>query len=189
MNSVLIGGMGNVLLGDDAFGPYIIRLLESQYVFDEEIELADLGTPALDLTHRIAARRGVILIDCIAPGEYKAGTVLLYTKQELLSAIPARRFDPHSPALSECLLTAEMLGAVPEQILLVGAVGESFEPGLPLSVSLSASISRVIDAVLHELKSLGVSFRPKFCAAGEMGVWWQKSPSSTILIPDPLSKS
>ena len=44
MKSILIGGIGNVLLGDDGLGPYVIRLLESQYEFSDEIELADLGT-------------------------------------------------------------------------------------------------------------------------------------------------
>lgn len=185
VNRVLIGGMGNVLLGDDAFGPYIIRLLESQYVFCDDVELADLGTPALDLTHRIARRRGVILIDCIAPGEYKAGTVLLYTKEQLLTAIPARRLDPHSPALSECLLTAEMLGAVPEKVLLIGAVGESFEPGNALSASILSSISKVIDAVIDELKSLEVDFRPRFSAGGEIRIWWQEGPSKNDRTANP----
>ena len=36
MKSSLIGGIGNVLLGDDGVGPYVVRLLESQYIFDEE---------------------------------------------------------------------------------------------------------------------------------------------------------
>jgi hydrogenase maturation protease len=174
--------MGNVLLGDDAFGAYVIRLLESQYEFDDEVELADLGTPALDLTHRIAGRRGVILIDCIAPGEYQPGTVLLYTKQELLSAIPARRLDPHSPALSECLLTAEMLGEIPEQVLLIGAVGKSFEPGQALSSSLSASVGKVINAVMSELKALEVSFTPRCCPTADLGIWWQESSLSTASI-------
>src|SRR5271165_3465619 len=49
----LIGGIGNVLLGDDGVGPYVVRLLESQYSFGNNVELADLGTPALDLTHQI----------------------------------------------------------------------------------------------------------------------------------------
>ena len=47
MRTALIGGIGNVLLGDDGVGPYILRLLESQYDFGDGIELLDLGTPAL----------------------------------------------------------------------------------------------------------------------------------------------
>jgi hypothetical protein len=67
---VLIGGIGNVLVGDDAVGPYVVRLLESQYSFPDNVEIADLGTPALDLTHRIAGLRAVILVDCVASNEH-----------------------------------------------------------------------------------------------------------------------
>lgn len=179
MKSVLIGGMGNVLLGDDGLGPYVIRLLESEYAFGEEVELADLGTPALDLTHRIAGRRGVILIDCIACEEHAPGTVLLYDKEALLSATPTQRLDPHSPALSECLLTAEMLGASPERVWLVGVVGASFEPGRSLSSTVRASLWKIIDAVIYELKRLDAKVEKKQ-QSDELGVWWVDEGTSAV---------
>ena len=132
MRTALIGGVGNVLLGDDGVGPFVVRLLESRYSFGEDVEIADLGTPALDLTHQIVGLRSLILVDSVASDEIP-GTVVLYRKENILSIAPAERLDPHSPALSECLMTAEMLGASPENVLLVGIVGESYEPGQPLS--------------------------------------------------------
>ncbi len=177
MKSILIGGIGSVLLGDDGLGPYVIRLLESQYEFDDEVELADLGTPALDLTHRIAGRRGVILIDCIASEEHAVGTVLLYDKGALLSAIPTQRLDPHSPAVSECILTAEMLGASPENAWLIGVVGASFEPGRPLSPTVRGVLWKVVDAIGYELKRLGVKFEKRL-QPDEVGVWWAEEGSS-----------
>ena len=177
MKSILIGGIGNVLLGDDGLGPYVVRLLESQYDFGHEVELADLGTPALDLTHRITGRHGVILIDCIASDEYSPGTVLLYDKAALLSAIPERRLDPHSPAVSECLLTAEMLGASPEHVWVIGVVGASFEPGRPLSPIVRAALWKVVDAIGYELKRLGVKFEKRL-QADEFGVWWAEEAGS-----------
>src|SRR5579864_4022906 len=52
MKRALIGGIGNVLLGDDGIGPYVVHVLESRYTFGESVAVADLGTPALDLTHQ-----------------------------------------------------------------------------------------------------------------------------------------
>lgn len=172
MKTILIGGMGNVLLGDDGLGAYVVHLLESQYQFADVVELADLGTPALDLTHRIAGREAVILIDCVASSQHRAGTILLYDKPGLLAAIPGQRLDPHSPALSECLLMAEMLGASPENVLLVGSVGESFEPGCGLSGEVRQSLDKVVGAVLGELTRLRIPFTRK-AAATEPGIWWQ----------------
>lgn len=170
MRTALIGGIGNVLLGDDAVGPYVLRVLESQFSFGEDVELVDLGTPALDLTHQIVGLRSLILIDSIA-GDGAAGTVMLYRKQDILRITPAERLDPHSPALSECLLTAEMLGASPEHVLLVGIVGAQYQPGQPLTAAVRESVAKAIAEVVAELRRLGY-----FCQAktppDSPGIWW-----------------
>jgi len=84
---ILIGGIGNVLLGDDAVGPYAVRLLESEYSFGDNVEIADLGTPALDLTHRI-----------VGLGASNFGR--LHCSQRLSarhhSAFPQRRYSPRA---------------------------------------------------------------------------------------------
>jgi hydrogenase maturation protease len=169
--SVLIGGIGNVLLGDDAVGPYVIYLLESEYTFGEGVEIADLGTPALDLTHRIVDRRAVILIDCVASAEHAPGTVLLYTKADILRVAPAQRLDPHSPALSECLLATDMLGMSPEKVLLVGIVGEGYEPGRPLSESVREAAEKAIEEIIACLDRLGVKNKKKL-HPDEPLIWW-----------------
>lgn len=174
--TVLIGGIGNVLLGDDQVGPYIVHLLESQYRLGESVEIADLGTPALDLTHRIVGLDAVILVDCVDSAEHPPGTVLLYRKADVLRIEPAQRLDPHSPALSECLMTADMLGASPRELLLVGIAGECFDPGRPLSQSVQQGARNAIEAVLAELERLGVDYEQRETV--EPPVWWAgTSPS------------
>jgi len=176
VKSALIGGIGNVLLGDDGVGPYVIRLLESRYTFGENVDIVDLGTPALDLTHQIAARYSLILLDSVASDD-PPGTVVLYRRDDILCEAPAQRLDPHSPALSECLLTADMLGASPENVLLVGIVGESYEPGQQLSKAVAQSVEAAIDAVLQELGRLGFAFQKRPCPT-EPGIWWESYPSA-----------
>lgn len=170
MRRALIGGVGNVLLGDDGVGPYVLRLLESQYEFSEDVGLIDLGTPALDLTHQIVGLRSLILIDSVTSDE-PAGTVLLYRKDEILSVAPAERLDPHSPALSECLMTADLLGASPEHVLLVGIVGESYEPGQPLSPSVRDAAQKAVEPILDELQVLGYCFHKKRTPEAP-AIWW-----------------
>ena len=172
MKRALIAGIGNVLLGDDGVGPYVLGLLESQYAFDDEVELADLGTPALDLTHRIAGRDAVIFVDCVETDEHPPGTILFYCKEDILRVRPEQRLDPHSPALSECLLMAEMLGASPEHVLLVGVVGSEVEPGCRLSAAVRRNVEGAIDAVLRELKRLGYGVEQKKLAESP-GMWWE----------------
>ncbi len=168
---VLIGGIGNVLLGDDAVGPYVIRLLESEYTFPESVEIADLGTPALDLTHRIAGLHAVILVDCIASLEHTPGTVLYYRKPDILRIQPTKRLDPHSPALSECLMTVEMLGASPEHLTLVGVVGEMFVPGRMLTTAVETAVDKAMHVVLTEVTRLGLWYERRRISANP-DIWW-----------------
>lgn len=180
MRTALIGGIGNVLLGDDGVGPYVVHLLESQYSFADNVEVADLGTPALDLTHRIVGLHALILVDSVTPAattatENPPGTVVLYSKADILREPPAQRLDPHSPALSECLMAAEMLGASPEHVLLVGIVGESYEPGTSLSKGVRQSVGKAMEAILEELERLGFDFQKRL-APHEPGIWWSDAP-------------
>ena len=170
MKTSLIGGIGNVLLGDDGVGPYVLQLLESQYTFSDNVRLVDLGTPALDLTHQIVGLDAVILIDSVVSDD-PPGTIVLYRKEDIVREVPTERVDPHSPALSECLLTAEMLGASPKQVLLVGIVGETFEPGSRLSAAVQDSVAQAMSAVLEELKRLGFDYQRR-ALPNEPRIWW-----------------
>lgn len=192
MKKALIGGIGNVLLGDDGIGPYVVRLLESMNAFGEDVEIADLGTPALDLTHQIVGLRSLILVDSVASDDLHkddlrnddaAGTLQLYRKEDILRETPPQRVDPHSPALSECLMTAEMLGASPEHVLLVGIVGKCYVPGEPLNAAVRESVGPAIDAILQELQRLGFAFRKK-SSPDEPGIWWSDA-NAQLLKPCP----
>jgi hydrogenase maturation protease len=114
VKSIIIAGVGNVLLGDDGVGPYVAALLKARYQFGEEVQIEDLGTPALDLIDYISGRDVFILIDSVQNGE-AAGTVTLYSREDILRHPAGMRMDPHSPALGESLLTAELMGRRPRR--------------------------------------------------------------------------
>jgi len=177
MKKVLIGGIGNVLLGDDGVGPYVARLLDARYEFDEGVEVADLGTPALDLIDRLSGKDAVILIDSISidvgtnDTDVVPGTVVLYRKADIMRHSPSVRMDPHSPALVDALLSAELFGVAPKDLLLAGVKAESFEPSCNLSKAVKASLDGVIAEVLRELDRWGVEYRLREHPA-ELDLWW-----------------
>ena len=43
-------GLGNVLMSDDGFGPFVVRVLEATYECPPGVDVVDVGTPGLDLT-------------------------------------------------------------------------------------------------------------------------------------------
>src|ERR1035441_3714992 len=158
MKKVLIGGIGNVLLGDDGVGPYVVRHLAARYEFEDGVEIADLGTPALDLIDQLTANDAVIFIDSIDT-EAVPGAVVLYRKADIMRLCPAVRMDPHSPALVDALLSAELFGVAPADVLLVRIKAESYEAGCSLSKSVKASLDQAITEVLSELDGLSVEYR------------------------------
>ena len=46
---VSVVGIGNVLLGDDGFGPLAVEMFRCEYECSPNVEIFDLGTPGLDL--------------------------------------------------------------------------------------------------------------------------------------------
>ncbi len=169
-----------MLLGDDGVGPYVARLLAASYEFEEGVEVLDLGTPALDLIDQIPGKDAVIFIDSIAT-EDAPGTVRLHRKGDIIRLTPAVRMDPHSPALIDTLLSTELFGLAPDNVLLVGVVGESCEPRCSLSATVKTQLDQVIEEVLRELDRVGVSYSLRLQPA-ELGIWWTTDEEMALVI-------
>jgi hydrogenase maturation protease len=173
MKRVLIAGIGNVLLGDDGVGPYVLHQLESSVIFDAGVTLEDLGTPALDFIDHIAGLDALVVIDSVDNGK-PPGTITLYRKSDLLRCKSTIRMDTHSPAITESITAAEIFfGASPAEILLIGISAESYDAGCTLSTCVQAAVEPAICQVLTELDRLGVCFKRK--ANPDTRVWWSEA--------------
>jgi hydrogenase maturation protease len=173
MKRVLIAGIGNVLLGDDGVGPYVLHQLETGYTFEEGVKLEDLGTPALDFIDHIAGLDALIVVDSVENGK-TPGSITLYRREDLLRHKTSIRMDTHSPAITECLAAAEVFfGAPPTDILLIGISAETYAAGCTLSRQVQSAVETVVHTVLAELDRLGVTYRKN--ANVDSRVWWSEA--------------
>jgi hydrogenase maturation protease len=167
-------GLGNVLQGDDALGPYVVELLSATYDFPPGVTVLDAGTPGLDLTPYIAGLDALIVIDAVrasgSPGELRS-----YRRAELLEKPPPQRLSPHDPGLKECLLALELIGQSPAEVLLVGLIPARVETAVGLTAAVRAGVPAVAAAVLAELSRLGVPARNREHPA-EPNLWWEREP-------------
>lgn len=175
---VLVAGLGNVLMSDDAIGPYCTQHLLAHYGFPENVEVADLGTPGLDLTLHLSSADVVIAIDALRGVE--PGTVHVFGRAALLAGCRDIRLDTHSPALEESILIAHLAGDRPFDVRLVGLGGASFEYGTTLSPAARAGIAALGGRVLTELAGLGVAWRHREKPL-KPDVWWEDSAHARTL--------
>jgi len=170
--NVAVLGLGNVLIGDDALGPTVIKVLEAEYEFPRGVSVQDLGTPGLDLTPYLAGVAAVIVVDTVrangAPGE-----VRLYRRDEILKHPPQPRLSPHDPGLKEALLTVEFSGSGPSEMLLVGVIPGEVRTGVGLSAAVRAAVRPAVGEVVRELARLGVEPIAR-AVPGPPDLWWER---------------
>ena len=172
---IAVIGLGNVLMGDDAFGPWVAQVL-----------LAGVRVPARRV-HRgprharprphpyLADLEALVLVDTVR-SDAAAGTIRSYRREALLQHAPQPRLSPHDPGVKEALLTAEFAGMGPREVLLVGAVPLDSAMGVRLSDPLRAAVPRAVGEVLRELQRLG---RPatRRSAPQAPDIWWEAPPA------------
>lgn len=180
MTRILIGGIGNVLMGDDGIGPFIARLIESRYDFPENISVVDLGTPGLDLVVHLSRHDIAILVDAVDNGR-RAGSITLYDKSDIVRHGPPVRMDPHSPALAETLLLGDFSGEGPKEVALIGVTGQNYEFDTGLSEPVRRSVEPIVTCVIAQLSQLGVQVSPR-PTQQDPGIWWQHDAATVAAI-------
>ncbi|HEX6863318.1 MAG TPA: hydrogenase maturation protease [Thermoanaerobaculia bacterium] len=172
MRRVAVLGLGNVLMGDDAAGPYVLRLLEAGYEIPAEVDLRDLGTPGPELAHIVEGLDALIVVDTIRVRDGAPGDLRLLRRPDLVKGKVPERLSPHDPSLRGALLAAELLGRSPSEALLVGIVPGPTELGIGLSFAVREALPRALAEVVAELERLGVAVRRRE-EARPAEVWWE----------------
>lgn len=165
-------GLGNVLMRDDALGPFVIQTLLARYRFPEGVSVEDLGTPGLELTPYLERQDAVIVIDTVK-ADGPPGEVRLYRREALLRHPPAQRISPHDPGLKETILTLELHDAAPREVLVVGVVPEIVDHGIGLSPAVRAAVPAVEAEVLRELERLRCPAEP-LAPPLTPDIWWER---------------
>lgn len=173
--SLAVAVLGNVLLGDDGFGPFVVELLHRRYVFPPEVELLDLGTPGLGLISYLYGHDAVVIVDAVA-GAGSPGAVRVYDGAELERLPIAPRVSPHDPAVAEALAIARLAGTDPLDVCLVGAVPASLELGPGLTPPVRAAADAAAEIVRRRIEDHGFAIQPRDADLLEQN-WWVRSCS------------
>jgi hydrogenase maturation protease len=166
-------GIGNVLEGDDALGPTVVRLFEAAYAVPEDVTVIDGGTPGLDLTAYMAGLEALVVVDAIKARTGTPGEIRVYDKPGILNRGPIIAMSPHEPGLRESILHAEFQDVAPKVVKLIGVVAGSIDFGCRLTPEVRAALPGAVAQVKAELEALGVAVTPRLPPLAA-DLWWER---------------
>lgn len=155
--SVLVAGIGNVFLGDDAFGVEVVQRL-ARGPLPEWVRVVDFGIRGYDLAYALMAREheGAVLVDLLPAGE--APGTLRVIEPELDPDAPVE-LDAHGMEPVKVLALVRALGGEPGVIRVVGCEserrdGDEDDMALGLSARVAAAVEPAMQLVLDVAASL-----------------------------------
>jgi hydrogenase maturation protease len=171
MKRILVAGIGNIFMGDDAFGCEVIRRLEREPM-PANVEVADFGIRGMDLGYALADGRYAlaILVDTVARGG-KPGTTYVI-EPDIEAAKPGTQpIVPHGMDPQRVLRFAAAFGTHCPRVLLVACEPETLggEAGrMGLSAPVAGAIERAVAEILAILETNGAASAPANIYNGAM---------------------
>jgi hydrogenase maturation protease len=166
MPRILIAGIGNIFLGDDAFGVEVVRRLSTQEL-PQNVRVTDFGIRGYDLAYALLdGYHTTILVDACPRGE-AAGTLYVIEPdvsdlggpEEQQNAVEAHSMNPLN-----VLRLATSMGGPLKRVLLVGC-----EPGTLGPEEGQMGLSEPVEAVIDEAVKLVESLIAKILNGDESG--------------------
>ncbi len=144
--SVLIFGCGNVLYGDDGFGPAVIEHLQHQHQLPEDVLALDVGTSIRDLLFDLILNEKkpgqLIIVDAVDYPDHRPGEVF----EIPVEGIPEKKLSDFSlhqfPTVN---MLAELQKGSRMQVKIIvaqtGTLPEEVRPGLSEPVQRAVALA------------------------------------------------
>lgn len=152
---LLIIGCGNILRGDDAAGPVLIRRLWESGPVPDRIRIADGGTSGMGVAFEMRHADRVLIIDASSTGA-APGTLFAVPGDIVAELPPAGAMGSHDFRWDHAIAFGRwLLGPLmPDDIDVLLIEGGSFAFGAPLSPAVDAAIDRALGIVRERIAAL-----------------------------------
>jgi hydrogenase maturation protease len=150
---ILIAGIGNIFLGDDAFGCEVARELSARKL-PPEVTVKDFGIKSYDLAYALAEKYdAILLVDATPRGDAPGTTYLVEIEPREIAEMDAQSPDGHIMNPVNALKMAQAVGPVTAKIYLVGCEPAKLdaEDG---QIGLSEPVQRAIPQALELIEAV-----------------------------------
>lgn len=153
--SILVAGIGNIFLGDDAFGVEVVRRMAS-LKFPENVRVADFGIRGFDLAYALQdGYETTILVDACPRGQAPGTLYVIEPDLKVLDdpEAPQATVEAHVMNPLSVLRMARAMNIEVKNILLVGCEPETLG-GEEGQMGLSPSVEGAVDEAVKLVESL-----------------------------------
>ncbi len=147
-SKTLVLGLGNLLHSDDGLGVHAIQTLLLDPRIPSDVVLMDGGTQGLALLSHISPFQRLLVIDALDVGE-PPGT-MVRIEGEALRNLPGKA-SVHQLGFSDLLVALELLGDLPEEIVLLGVQPLSTAWSTELTTPVRTALDQLPDFVINQL--------------------------------------
>jgi hydrogenase maturation protease len=139
---VLVGCVGNVLRGDDGFGPAVAARLS----LPGGAKVVETGIGGIALVQELMEGwEGLVLVDAVDSGEVPGTITSVVPDVGEAAHVP----DVHLANPQRVLSTAKGLGVLPERVVIVGCQPSDVDE---LGEGLSAPVARAVEVAAREVE-------------------------------------
>jgi hydrogenase maturation protease len=171
--TTMVAGIGNIFLGDDAFGVELARRLIAEPLPDG-VRVADYGIRGMHLAYDLLdmAPDTTILLDAVSRGDEPGTIYVLEIGPGDVPGIEPSTVDAHGMSPDAVLALLDNLGGNAGRTLLVGCEPASTEEIIGLSTTVAAAVDRAVGVVMDLLTDKEGSDRdvPSAASTAVLGV-------------------
>ncbi|WP_405167842.1 hydrogenase maturation protease [Nocardia sp. NBC_01499] len=148
--TVLVAGIGNIFLGDDGFGPEVVRRLPHHP--DPAVRVVDYGIRGMHLAYDLLdGWDALILIDAV-PNHGAPGRVRVFQAEQ--GSDGAANLDAHAMNPEAVFASVRALGGTLPPTYVIGCQIESVDERMGLSKPVAAAVDTAVAAVAEVLADL-----------------------------------
>lgn len=149
--SLLVLGVGNILLMDDGAGVHALRILELEK-WPPNITFMDAGTSTQDIFFIFQEYNRVLILDCVQ-GFQPPGSLYRLTEKDLLSN-EEQKLSLHDIGIIDSLLMAELYGKRPEEVIILGIEPACIGWGMKMTPIVTLAMKDFLKAARKEIAFL-----------------------------------
>ncbi len=155
MARILVAGIGNIFLGDDGFGPEVVRRVAGKAGWnDSGVLVVDYGIRGMHLAYDLLDDwDALVLVDAV-PDRGHPGEVRVFEVDPPAEAISAG-LDAHRMDPAAVFAGLRALGGTPPRTIVVGCQVGTVDDGIGLSARVEAAVSEAVRAVTELVAALG----------------------------------